>query len=200
MSKKDFKRQEILDFITQKVTEEGYVPSVREICKAVDLNSPATVHYHINLLAEEGLIIKEPNKKRFIKLAQPIVNNFAKIPVLGRVTAGMPILAVEDIEDYIFVPTTLVRSNEAFGLIVKGESMINAGIRDGDTLIVQKTNVAQNGEIVVAMIEDEATVKRFYKENKQFRLQPENDDFEPIYTNELQILGKVVALYRFMMQ
>ncbi|MDF2685487.1 MAG: transcriptional repressor, LexA family [Clostridia bacterium] len=197
MSKRDLKRAEILDFITKMVTEEGYVPSVREICKAVDLSSPATVHYHLNLLNEDGLILKEPNKKRFIKLSTPITNNFIRVPVVGKITAGAPILAQENIEEYILIPSVKVKASDVFGLNVKGDSMIKAGIQSGDILIIAKTNIADNGDIVVALLDDEATVKRFYKENKRFRLQPENDAYEPIYTNEVHILGKVIALHRY---
>lgn len=197
MSKRDFKRAEILDYITKTVTVEGYVPSVREICKAVGLLSPATVHYHLNLLNEEGLILKEPNKKRFIKLATPIANEFIRVPVVGKITADLPITAAENIVEYISVPTSKITNLDVFGLIAKGDSMINAGIRDKDILIVSKTNIADNGDIVVALLENEITIKRFYKENKLFRLQPENDAYEPIIMNEIHILGRVIALHRY---
>ncbi len=198
MSKRDEKRAQILEFVTNKVTEEGYVPSVREICKGVGLSSPATVHYHLNQLCEEGLISKEPNKKRVIRLTnQPAGGAFVKVPVVGRVTAGQPILAVEDIEDYIQVPAGQVRGQDTFALTVRGDSMINAGILDGDIIIVHRTPVAEEGQIVVALIGDEATVKRFYRAGRQIRLQPENDAYSPIYADEVQILGKVVALHRY---
>lgn len=198
MSKRDEKRAQILEFVTAKVTEEGYVPSVREICKAVGLSSPATVHYHLNQLCEEGLISKEPGKKRFIRLSGPSPSGaFVKIPVVGRVTAGQPILAQEYIEDYIQVPAEQIRGRDTFALTVRGDSMINAGILDGDIIIVLRTPVAEDGEIVVALLGDEATVKRFYRDGRRFRLQPENDAYAPIYTDEVKILGKVIALHRY---
>ncbi|MBO5222813.1 MAG: transcriptional repressor LexA [Clostridia bacterium] len=198
MSKRDEKRAQILEFVTAKVTEEGYVPSVREICKAVGLSSPATVHYHLNQLCEEGLISKEPGKKRFLRLSgQSSSGAFVKIPVVGRVTAGQPILAQEYIEDYIQVPADRIRGRDTFALTVRGDSMINAGILDGDVIIVLRTPVAEDGEIVVALLGDEATVKRFYREGRRFRLQPENDAYAPIYTEEVKILGKVIALHRY---
>ncbi len=197
MSRRDLKRAEILDFITRKITEEGYVPSVREICKEVELSSPATVHYHLNQLCEEGLIVKEPNKKRFLKLASLSGGGFVRIPVLGRVTAGQPILAQENIEDYVQMPSEMARAEELFALRVQGDSMVNAGILDGDVIIVRKTDAAENGEIVVALLDEEATVKRFFRDGTRFRLQPENDAYAPIYTDQVRILGKVVALHRY---
>ncbi|MBO5248493.1 MAG: transcriptional repressor LexA [Clostridia bacterium] len=198
MSKRDEKRAEILEFVTARVTEDGYVPSVREICKAVGLSSPATVHYHLNQLCEEGLISKEPNKKRVIRLTnQPSSGAYVKIPVVGRVTAGQPILALEDIEDYIQVPADRIRDRETFALTVRGDSMINAGILDGDIIIVLRTPVAEDGQIVVALLGDEATVKRFYRDGRRIRLQPENDAYAPIYADEVQILGRVIALHRY---
>lgn len=198
MSKRDEKRAQILDFVTARVTEDGYVPSVREICKAVGLSSPATVHYHLNQLCEEGLISKEPNKKRVIRLAnQQAGGSFVKVPIVGRVTAGLPILAQECIEDYIQVPSDQIRGRETFALTVRGDSMINAGILDGDIIIVLRTPVAEDGQIVVALLGDEATVKRFYRDGRKIRLQPENDAYAPIYADEVQILGKVIALHRY---
>ncbi len=200
MSKRDEKRAEILEFVTSKVTEEGYVPSVREICKAVGLSSPATVHYHLNQLCEEGLISKEPNKKRVIRLTNQTANGaYIKVPLVGRVTAGQPILAVEDIEDYIQVPADRIRGRETFALTVRGDSMVNAGILDGDIIIVQRTPVAEDGQIVVALLGDEATCKRFYRDGRRIRLQPENDAYAPIYADEVQILGRVIALHRYEM-
>lgn len=199
MSKRDEKRAQILEFVTAKVTEEGYVPSVREICKAVGLSSPATVHYHLNQLCDEGLISKEPGKKRFLRLsgAGSSSGSFVKVPVVGRVTAGLPILAQEYIEDYIQVPAEQIRGRDTFALTVRGNSMINAGILDGDIIIVLRTPVAEDGEIVVALLGEEATVKRFYRDGRRFRLQPENDAYAPIYTDEVKILGKVIALHRY---
>lgn len=198
MSKRDEKRAEILEFITGKVTEEGYVPSVREICKGVGLSSPATVHYHMNQLCDEGLIVKEPGKKRFLRLASAASGSaLVKVPLVGRVTAGQPILAQELIEDYVQVPADQIRGRDTFALTVRGDSMINAGILDGDIIIVLRTPVAEDGEIVVALLGDEATVKRFYRENGRFRLQPENDAYAPIYADEVTVLGRVIALHRY---
>ncbi|MBQ1217810.1 MAG: transcriptional repressor LexA [Clostridia bacterium] len=198
MSKRDEKRAEILEFVTGKVTEEGYVPSVREICKAVGLSSPATVHYHLNQLCEEGLISKEPNKKRFIRLSnQSSGTSYVKVPLVGRVTAGQPILAREEIEDYIQIPADCIRGRDTFALTVRGDSMINAGILDGDIIVVLRTPVAEDGEIVVALLGEEATVKRFYRDGRRIRLQPENDAYSPIYADEVKILGKVIALHRY---
>lgn len=198
MSKRDEKRAEILEFITGKVTEEGYVPSVREICKGVGLSSPATVHYHMNQLCDEGLIVKEPGKKRFLRLSSAATGSaLVKVPLVGRVTAGQPILAQELIEDYVQVPADQIRGRDTFALTVRGDSMINAGILDGDIIIVLRTPVAEDGEIVVALLGDEATVKRFYRENGRFRLQPENDAYAPIYADEVTVLGRVIALHRY---
>lgn len=198
MSKRDEKRAEILEFITGKVTEEGYVPSVREICKGVGLSSPATVHYHMNQLCDEGLIVKEPGKKRFLRLSSAATGSaLVKVPLVGRVTAGQPILAQEMIEDYVQVPADQIRGRDTFALTVRGDSMINAGILDGDIIIVLRTPVAEDGEIVVALLGDEATVKRFYRENGRFRLQPENDAYAPIYADEVTVLGRVIALHRY---
>lgn len=200
MSKRDMKRAEILDYITKMVTEEGCVPSVREICKAVNLSSPATVHYHLNILCEDGLISKEPNKKRFIKLSSPIVSNFIKVPVVGKIIPGTPVSAQENIIDYIMLPSEKVNSKEAFGFYAKGNSMLKSGIYDGDLLIASKTNIADDGDIVIVLINNEADVRRFFKESHRFRLQPENDTYPPIYTNEVHIFGKVVAIHRYFSQ
>lgn len=203
MSKRNEKRNEILAYITKKVAECGYVPSVREICNDVGLNSPATVHYHLKQLDEAGLIAKEPNKKRCLRLMNTprpedtATDSFFRVPVLGRVAAGLPILAEENVEDYIEVPQNLARGRDLFALYVRGDSMINAGIHDGDIIIVNSTSVAENGDIVVALLEEEATVKRFFKEDRAFRLQPENDAYEPIISTNVRILGKVVALHRY---
>lgn len=196
MSKRDEKRTQILEFVTRKVTDEGYVPSVREICKEVGLSSPATVHYHLNQLCEEGLIIKEPNKKRFLKLAGAS-GNFVRVPVLGKVSAGLPILAQQEVEDYIQMPADQIRGRETFALTVRGDSMINAGILNGDTIVVLRTPEAEDGQIVVALLGEEATVKRFFRDGNRFRLQPENDAYAPIYTDEVKILGRVIALHRY---
>ncbi len=186
-------QQKVYDYICA-CAQESRVPSVREICAATGLKSTSTVHLHLKTLEEKGLIEREKGFNRCIKVSG--TEKTSQIPVLGRVTAGMPILAVEDIETYIPISEGLRRGRELFALRVMGESMINAGILDGDIVIVHRTPVAANGDIVVAMIEDEATVKRFYKEDGHFRLQPENDLFEPIISDEVVLLGTVVALYR----
>ena len=186
-------QQKVFDFISQ-CAQESRVPSVREICVATGLKSTSTVHLHLKTLEEKGLIEREKGFNRCIRLSK--TEKHSNIPVMGRVTACMPILAVEDIETYIPVSESLRRGRELFALRVVGESMINAGILDGDCVIVHRTPTANNGDIVVALIDDEATVKRFYKENGHFRLQPENDAFEPIVVPEVVLLGTVVALHR----
>ena len=195
MEKMSKTRQKVFDYIKETIDERGFAPSVREICKAVGVKSTSTVQYHLNALAEGGLIERgDANQKRSITIAgRSRRANY--VPLVGTVTAGQPILAVESIEDYIPVPINSA-GRELFALHVKGDSMINAAISDGDLVIVEKTPVAENGEIVVALIDDEATVKRFYKENGHFRLQPENDNYEPIIVDELAVLGKVIALIR----
>lgn len=186
-------QQKVYDYINE-CAQDFRVPSVREICAATGLKSTSTVHLHLKTLEERGLIEREKGFNRCIKLSK--AEKSTHVPVLGRVTAGVPILAVEEIETYIPVSESLRRGRELFALRVMGESMINAGILDGDIVIVHRTPVAGNGDIVVALIEDEATVKRFYKENGHYRLQPENDSFEPIIVDEVALLGTVVALYR----
>ena len=187
-------QQKILDFL-KECSSEGKVPSVREICTEVGLSSTSTVHHHLNALEEKGFITREHGLNRCIHIAGE--EKSVGVPVLGRVAAGYPILAVEDIESYVPVPESFKRGRELFALRVQGESMIDAGIFDGDIVIVNRTPVAENGEIVVALVGDEATVKTFYKENGHFRLQPENDAFEPIIVDEVAILGKVVSLIRY---
>lgn len=187
-------QQKIYDYLVE-CSEEGRVPSVREICDATGLKSTSTIHLHLNTLEEKGLIKRERGVNRCIKVVGKGEKS-TNVPVLGRVAAGMPILAVEYIEDYVPVPESVRRGRELFALRVQGESMINAGILDGDIVVVHRTPVADNGDIVVALVEDSATVKRFYKENGHFRLQPENDDFEPIIVDEVMLLGKVITLVR----
>ena len=187
-------QQKIFDYL-KECAGEGRVPSVREICEETGLSSTSTVHRHLKALEEKGLISREHGVNRCIQ-----INGMEKntdVPVLGRVAAGYPILAVENIECYVPVPDSLKRGRELFALRVQGESMINAGIFPDDILIVHRTPVAENGEIVVALVGDEATVKRFYKENGHFRLQPENDNFEPIIVDEVALLGKVISLVRY---
>ena len=186
-------QQKVYDYIKDCLTESR-IPSVREICNATGLKSTSTVHLHLKTLEERGLIERDHGMNRCIRL--PGAEKAASVPVMGRVTAGMPILAVEDVEGYVTVSETFRRGRELFALRVVGESMINAGILDGDTVIVHRTPTAENGEIVVALVGEEATVKRFYKEKGHFRLQPENDSFEPIIVDEVVLLGKVIALFR----
>ena len=187
-------QQMILEYL-KECSSEGRVPSVREICTEVGLSSTSTVHHHLNALEEKGFITREHGLNRCIHVAGE--EKSVGVPVLGRVAAGYPILAVEEIESYVPVPESLKRGRELFALRVQGESMIDVGIFDGDIVIVNRTPVAENGEIVVALVGDEATVKTFYKENGHFRLQPENDTFEPIIVDEVVILGKVVSLIRY---
>ncbi|MEE0957461.1 MAG: transcriptional repressor LexA [Ruminococcus sp.] len=186
-------QQKILDYL-KSCSREGRVPSVREICDNVGLSSTSTVHHHLNSLEEKGLIVREHGVNRCIQIAGE--EKSAGVPVLGRVAAGNPIVANEDIECYVPVPEQMTRGRELFALRVQGESMINAGILNNDIVIVNRTPVAENGEIVVALVEDSATVKRFYKEDGHFRLQPENDSFEPIIVDEVVLLGKVISLVR----
>lgn len=195
----------ILDYISKQVREHGYPPSVREICKAVGLKSTSSVHMYLSRLAEKGLISKDNLKTRAIKV---VGDNLSKtedldtlsVPLVGNVAAGLPILAEENIEEYIKVPTSLLKKsaiNETnYMLKVKGDSMINVGIFSGDYIIVSKCQTAENGQIIVALIDDEATVKTFYKEKDYIRLQPENDFMEPIIVKDVQVLGKVVGLIR----
>lgn len=187
-------QQKILDYI-KECSDEGRVPSVREICNEVGLSSTSTVHHHLTALEEKGYISREHGLNRCIKVSGG--EKSTDVPVVGRVAAGYPITAVENIEAYVPVSDELKRGRELFALRVQGESMINAGILDNDIVIVHRTPVAENGEIVVALVGDEATVKRFYKEKGHFRLQPENDSFEPIIVDEAVILGKVISLVRY---
>ncbi len=186
-------QQKVYDYI-RECAQDNRIPSVREICAVTGLKSTSTVHLHLKTLEEKGLIERDKGLNRSIRLSGS--EKSSQIPIMGRVTAGMPILAVEDIEGYVPVSESVRRGRELFALRVCGESMINAGILDGDIAVVHRTPVAENGDIVVALIEDEATVKRFYKEDGHFRLQPENDAFEPIIVDKVVLLGKLVAIYR----
>ena len=192
----------ILEYIEQVTRKKGYPPSVREICDATGLKSTSTVHGHLIRLEKKGLIMRDSMKPRAISVpydreAEPSErSDMLSIPILGRVTAGTPILATENIEDYIILPQTMLGEGEHYVLQVRGESMIEAGIMDGDFVVVRKQPEAYNGDIVVAMIDDDATVKRFYRENGMFRLQPENPTMKPIIVRNVTILGKVISLYR----
>ncbi|MBB6669161.1 transcriptional repressor LexA [Cohnella nanjingensis] len=204
MSKMSNRQTAILDFIKNEVREKGYPPSVREIGEAVGLASSSTVHGHLDRLEKKGLIRRDPTKPRAIEITDgeddPIVqfaHSVRQVPLVGKVTAGMPITATENIEDYFPLPAQMVGDQTVFMLSVSGESMIEAGIHDGDYVIVRQQPTANNGEIVVAMTEeDEATVKTFYKERDHFRLQPENSAMEPIRLDKVSILGKVIGLIR----
>ena len=194
------KQQQILEFIKHRILEKGYPPAVREICQAVQLRSTSSVHSHLETLERKGYIRRDPTKPRAIEIIDDDFNLSRKeivhIPIVGTITAGEPILAVENIEDYFPMQPDFISSKNTFMLHVRGESMINAGILDGDMVIVQQQPTAENGDIVVAMIEDSATVKRFYKEDGYCRLQPENDSMDPIIVPEVSIIGKVIGLYR----
>ncbi len=195
------KQKEILEYIKETILKKGYPPTVREICEAVRLKSTSSVHSHLETLEQNGYIRRDPTKPRAMEILDDTFaltrREMVQIPIIGTVAAGQPILAEENIEDYFPVPAEMLPNSEIFMLRIKGESMINAGIFDGDRVIVQQTSVAQNGDIVVALIDDSATVKRFYKEDGHYRLQPENDTMEPIIVPNLNILGKVIGLFRF---
>lgn len=209
MTKLSRRQQDILDFIRANVRSKGYPPSVREIGEAVGLASSSTVHGHLERLQAKGYLRRDPTKPRAIELLEDDIDaNSAVVPIqtavlapiIGRVTAGQPITAIENVEDYFPLPKSMVRDDDVFLLTVQGESMIEAGINDGDYVIVRKQEVARNGDIVVAMTEeDEATVKRFFRERDHIRLQPENATMEPLIYNNVSILGKVIGVFRTMM-
>lgn len=209
------KQQEILDFMKKEILERGFPPSVREIGKAVHLKSTSSVHAHLETLEKYGYIRKDATKPRAIEIIDddfrderirsisseqdlPMANEYVNVPVIGNVAAGTPLLAVEQIQDYFPVPVDRLPNQQTFMLKVHGESMINAGILDGDYVLVEEQDTAANGEMVVALVDDSATVKTFYKEDGYFRLQPENDYFEPIIVTEVRILGKVIGVLRFL--
>ena len=195
------KQKEILEYIKDQILTRGFPPAVREICEAVNLKSTSSVHSHLETLEKNGYIRRDPTKPRAIEILDDNFNltrrEMVNIPIIGRVAAGEPLLAEQNIEDYFPIPVEYMPNKQTFMLQVQGESMINAGILSGDYVIVEQTPSAENGEQVVALIEDGATVKTFYKENGHFRLQPENDTYEPIIVNEVSILGKVVAVIRY---
>ena len=197
------KQQEILDYIRDCLLNKGYPPSVREICDAVKLKSTSSVHSHLETLEKNGYIKRDPSKPRTIEIlddnASMIRQEMVNIPVVGRVAAGEPILASENIESYFPIPAEYVPKGDTFMLKVKGDSMINVGIYSGDTIMVESCNTARNGDIVVALIDDSATVKTFYREKDHIRLQPENDNMDPIIVrDEVTIVGKVFGLFRMM--
>ena len=194
------KQQEILEYIKETILKKGYPPAVREICEAVHLKSTSSVHSHLETLEEKGYIRRDPTKPRTIEIIDDCFNltrrEVVNVPLLGTVAAGVPLLAEENIENYYPIPVELLPNADTFMLNVKGNSMINAGIFDGDQLIVERCSTAYDGEIVDALVDDSATVKRFYKEDGYYRLQPENDEMEPILVDHLEILGKVIGLFR----
>ena len=194
------KQSEILEYIKEQILEKGYPPAVREICEAVHLKSTSSVHAHLETLEKNGYIRRDPTKPRAIEICddsfQLVRNEMTSIPIIGTVAAGQPILAAENIEGYFPVPVDMVPNAETFILKVKGDSMINAGIFSGDQIFVERTNVARNGDMVVALVDDSATVKTFYKEQGHVRLQPENDTMDPIIVDDCDILGKVFGVLR----
>lgn len=192
------RQKQILDYIYSFTSAHGYPPSVREICAATNLKSTATVHGYLVQLEKKGYLNRDPQKPRAIGMLNrnSVDRDTVKVPLVGKVTAGQPILAQENIETVFNLPKEIVPDADIFMLSVKGNSMIDAGILDGDYVIVRSTDSAENGDIVVALIGDEATIKRFYKEFDHFRLQPENRFMEPIIVDDLKILGKVVGLFR----
>ena len=195
------KQQEILEYIKSQILERGFPPAVREICEAVGLKSTSSVHSHLETLEKNGYIRRDPTKPRAIEILDDDFNlvrrEMVNVPIIGRVAAGQPILAEENIEDYFPFPVDRMPNKQTFLLRVKGESMINAGILDGDFVLVEEAKTASNGYMVVALIDDGATVKTFYKEEGVFRLQPENDFMDPIIVKEVSILGKVIGVMRF---
>ncbi len=197
-NKKD-KQTEIYEFIKTHIREKGYPPSVREICKGVGLSSTSTVHGHLARLEKKGMIRRDSTKPRTIEILKdpPIKKEMVSIPIIGKVTAGEPILAVENVEDTFPISLNFIPSNkDLFMLNISGESMIEAGIMDGDLAIIEKTNCAANGDIVVALIDNEATIKRFFKEKDHIRLQPENKTMSPIIVEDCAIIGKLIGLFR----
>ncbi len=195
------KQKEILEFMKSEILNKGYPPTVRDICEAVHLKSTSSVHSHLETLEKNGYIRRDPTKPRAIEIIDDNFNltrrEMVNVPLVGKVAAGEPILATENIEAYFPIPAEYMPNAESFMLRVKGESMINAGIFDGDNILVQRQNTARNGEMVVALVDDSATVKTFYKEDGHIRLQPENDTMDPIIVPDCTILGKVFGVFRF---
>ena len=196
------KQTEILEFIKKEILKKGYPPTVREICETVHLKSTSSVHSHLETLEKNGYIRRDPTKPRAIEILDDEFNltrrEVVNVPIIGQVAAGAPILAEQNILDYFPIPVEYMPNSESFMLKVKGESMINAGILNGDTVLVQRQSTAKNGEMVVALLDDSATVKTFYKEDGHYRLQPENDTMSPIIVEDCEILGKVFGVLRFL--
>ena len=195
------KQKQILEYIKSEIMSKGYPPSVRDICQAVSLKSTSSVHSHLETLEKNGYIRRDPTKPRAIEIIDDNFNltrrEVVNVPLVGRVAAGEPILATENVESYFPVPAEYMPNAETFMLKVKGESMINVGIFDGDQILVEKCSTARNGDTVVALVDDSATVKTFYKEANHIRLQPENDTMDPIIVDNCEILGKVFGVFRF---
>ncbi len=194
------KQTEILEYIKKEILERGYPPAVREICEAVHLKSTSSVHSHLETLEKNGYIRRDPTKPRAIEIMddsfQLVRHEMASIPIIGTVAAGQPLLAEQNIEGYFPLPVEMAPNAESFVLKVKGDSMINVGIYSGDSIFVERCNTAKNGDTVVALVDDSATVKTFYKENGHYRLQPENDNMDPIIVEQVEILGKVYGVFR----
>ena len=194
------KQSEILEYIKEEILNKGYPPAVREICNAVHLKSTSSVHSHLETLEKNGYIRRDPTKPRAIEIVDDNFNitrkEMRKIPIIGEVAAGQPIFAEQNISGYFPILADELPSGNLFILNVRGESMINIGIHDGDKVIVREASTAKNGDIVVALVDDSATVKTYYKEDGRYRLQPENDTMDPIYVDHVQILGNVVGLFR----
>ena len=195
------KQKEILEYMKHEILNKGYPPTVRDICEAVHLKSTSSVHAHLETLEKNGYIKRDPTKPRAIEIIDDNFNltrrEVVNVPIVGRVAAGEPILDVENVDAYFPVPAEYMPNAQAFMLKVKGESMINAGIFDGDSILVEQQSTAKNGDMVVALVDDSATVKTFYKEDGHIRLQPENDNMDPIIVPDCQILGKVFGVFRF---
>ena len=194
------KQQQILEFIKKEILNKGYPPAVREICEAVGLKSTSSVHSHLETLEKNGYIRRDPTKPRAIEIIDDTFNltrrEVVNVPLIGKVAAGQPILAIENIENYFPIPAEFMPNEQSFMLKVSGESMINAGILDGDHILVKKQSTANNGDMVVALIDDSATVKTFYKEDGHIRLQPENDNMDSIIVEDVSIIGKVFGVFR----
>lgn len=196
------KQMEILEYIKSEILRIGYPPAVREICEAVNLRSTSSVHAHLESLEKNGYIRRDPTKPRAIEIIDDTFNltrrEMVNVPMVGQVAAGEPILAEQNITNYFPIPMEFMPNNDTFMLTVRGESMVNVGIYDGDYVLVEKRQTASNGEIVVALVDDSATVKTFYKEEGYYRLQPENDNMDPIIVMNCEILGKVIGVFRFL--
>ena len=196
------KQLEILEYIKSQILERGFPPAVREICEAVNLKSTSSVHSHLETLEKNGYIRRDPTKPRTIEIIDDEFNlarrELVSVPIVGTVAAGQPILAAENIEDYFPIPASMLPNAEVFMLRVKGDSMVNAGILSGDCVIVRSQNTADNGDMVVALLDDSSTVKTYYREDGHYRLQPENDTMDPIIVDQVQVLGKVIGVFRLL--